>query len=222
MARLPHARLTGRGGRALAVRIEDADVDGVRASRANRKPSLRTVSGSAGLTLIEMAVTVAIVAIVAAISTPSFLSFIQSNRVQSEVNSMVNSLQLARSEAIKRGQSVSICPSSNGSSCLGANTWNVGWLVFVDRNADGVVDTPANAADLLQYRAPWAGTDTFVATPNATFVTYNRDGFGVNLPGGAVTLAAQTHPVSAPATRCIALNMVGRQTVQQSGVGACN
>jgi prepilin-type N-terminal cleavage/methylation domain-containing protein len=143
----------------LAVRIEDAGVDGVRASRANRKPSLRTVSGSAGLTLIEMAVTVAIVAIVAAISTPSFLSFIQSNRVQSEVNSMVNSLQLARSEAIKRGQSVSICPSSNGSSCLGAITWNVGWLVFVDRNADGVVDTPANAADLLQYRAPWAGTD---------------------------------------------------------------
>ncbi|HBO76983.1 MAG TPA: pilus assembly protein, partial [Cupriavidus sp.] len=67
MARLPHARLTGRGGRALAVRIEDAGVDGVRASRANRKPSLRTVSGSAGLTLIEMAVTVAIVAIVAAI-----------------------------------------------------------------------------------------------------------------------------------------------------------
>ncbi len=206
----------------MASRILHAGIVGVRTSRANRKPLLRAASHSNGLTLIEMAVTVSIVAIVAAISTPSFISFIQTNRVQSEVNSMVSSLQLARSEAIKRGQPVSVCPSSNGSSCLGANRWSGGWLVFVDRDANGVVDTPANAADLLQYRSAWAGTDTFVATPTATFVTYNRDGFAVNLPGGAVTLALQTNPVSAAATRCIALNMVGRQTVQQSGVGACS
>jgi len=177
---------------------------------------------SDGLTLIELLVVFTMVAILVTISLPSFVSFIQGNRVASEVNSMVSSLQLARSEAIKRGEPVSVCPSSNGASCLGANVWSGGWLVFVDRDANGLVDTPANPADLLQYRAAWAGTDTFAAIPSATFVTYNRDGFAVNLPGGGVTLAVRTEPVSAHATRCIALNMVGRQTVQQSGVGACN
>ncbi|MBV8270739.1 MAG: GspH/FimT family pseudopilin, partial [Cupriavidus sp.] len=211
MARLSHARLAGRGGRApllAVVRIRCAGIDGVRASRVYRMHRLLAARRSDGLTLIEMMVVLAMVATLVTISFPSFVSFIQGNRVLSEVNSMVSSLQLARSEAIKRGEPVSVCPSSDGASCLGANVWSGGWLVFVDRDADGVVDAPASAADLLQYRAAWAGTDTFSATPSATFLTYNRDGFAVNLPGGGVTLAVRTEPVSAHATRCIALNMV--------------
>lgn len=196
-----------------------------RAGRASLAPwvaRLPALRQRAGFTLVELLVVLAMAAVLAVFSVPSLVSFIQRNRVESEVSAMMRSLQLARSEAIKRGQPVSVCASRDGARCLGENVWRDGWLVFVDRDADGEVDTPTDATDLLQVGAAWAGNDTFRATPPIAFVTYNRDGFAANLPGGAVTLAARTEPVSALATRCIALNMVGRQTMQKSGEGTCH
>lgn len=219
MARCSRARTTGRGS--LVARSPSAGSGGARAACVPWRFLLSVARKPHGLTLIELVVVLAMVAILVVISFPSLVSLIQRNRVESEVNAMVSSLQLARSEAIKRGQAVSVCASSNGFRCLNANVWSGGWLVFVDRDANGRIDTPADATDLVQFRAAWAGTDTFRATPSTAFVTYNRDGFAVNLPGGAVTLAVRTEPVSVHATRCIALNMVGRQTVQKPGEGAC-
>ena len=85
-------------------------------------------------------VVVALVAILTALATPSFVGLIQRNRVSAEINSFAGDLQFARSEAIKQGLPVSICASSNGVSCLGANTWHSGWIVFADLNGSGAVD----------------------------------------------------------------------------------
>ncbi|NOV25520.1 prepilin-type N-terminal cleavage/methylation domain-containing protein [Cupriavidus necator] len=173
-----------------------------------------------GLTLVELMAVVVMVAILAAIGTPSFVSLLRTSRVDSEIQSMVGSLQLARSEAIKRGLPVSVCPSVNGTACLGAGNWARGWIAFVDRNASGTVDAAAPADEVLHYRAGWSATDTFTTPANATFLTYNRDGFAV-LPGGALTMTLHTTPVAAEATRCIAINIAGRQTIQRAGEGAC-
>jgi len=171
-----------------------------------------------GVTFIELMVVVAIFAILAAAAMPSFTGFIQGNRVLGEASSLVADLQLARSEAIKRGQSVFVCPSSNGTTCLTTNTWQSGWIVIADTDMSNSVTTNDT---VVHVRGAWGGTDTFVASPATTLLTYNRDGFAVNLPGGAVTLVAQTSPVASAATRCVALNIVGRQTLQQSGTGSC-
>lgn len=173
-----------------------------------------------GLTLVELMAVVVMVAILAAIGTPSFVSLLRTNRVDSEIHSMVSTLQVARSEAIKRGLPVSVCPSVNGTACLGAADWARGWIAFVDRNASGTVDAAAPADEVLHYRAGWSAADTFTTPAAATFLTYNRDGFAV-LPGGALTMTLNTSPVAAEATRCIAINMVGRQTIQRAGEGAC-
>ncbi|MDQ0141644.1 GspH/FimT family pseudopilin [Cupriavidus necator] len=174
-----------------------------------------------GLTLVELMAVVAMVAILAAIGTPSFVALLRASRVDSEIQSMVGTLQLARSEAVKRGLPVSVCPSVNGTACLGAGNWARGWIAFVDRNASGTVDAGPPADEVLHYRAGWSATDT-LTTPGAaaTFLTYNRDGFAV-LPGGALTMALRTSPVAAEATRCIAINIAGRQTIQRAGEGAC-
>lgn len=163
-------------------------------------------------------VTLAVAAILLATAVPSFVSMVRGNRVLTEVNALVSDLQFARSEAVKRGQPVSVCPSSNGTSCLGTNAWHSGWIVFPDPSASGTV---ASGVAPLRLRAAFVGGDTFVAGPSVTVFTFSRDGFALNLPAGGTTLALHTNPIQSAATRCVALTLVGHQSVQNAGTGAC-
>ena len=93
-----------------------------------------------GFTLIELVITMAVFGIVLATALPSLNSFTASNRRSANLNIFVSSLNLARSEAIKRNTAISICTSNNTTSCNTALSWEDGWLVFVDFDGDGVVD----------------------------------------------------------------------------------
>ena len=73
---------------------------------------------------MELMVTIAIAAILIGIAIPSFTSTIASNRLTTSANELVTALNLARSEAVKRGQQVVV-------SKTGTN-WENGWQVFVD------------------------------------------------------------------------------------------
>ncbi len=169
-----------------------------------------------GVTLLELLTVLAVIAVLLVVAVPSFVSLTQTNRVAGEINALSGDLQFARAEAIKEGLPVSICASSNGTSCLGAttSTWNTGWIVFSDANGNKVV----NAGDLvLRRQIPWKSTDTFTAADgsgNAVgAVSYSRDGFAINL-AGTVTWTLHTQPVNTAAGRCVILNIVGRQQVQ--------
>lgn len=87
-----------------------------------------------GFTLIEMMVTIAVMVILLAISAGSYRFLVVSNRMSSEINSLLGGLNLARSESIKRGQSVSVCPVSSPttatSTCGSATDWSTGWVVL--------------------------------------------------------------------------------------------
>lgn len=67
---------------------------------------------SKGFSLIELLVTVSVVAIVAAIAVPSFTSSIQNNKADTELNDLQHALNYARLEAINRGVTVRIAPTS--------------------------------------------------------------------------------------------------------------
>ncbi len=91
-----------------------------------------------GLTLVELMITLAIAGILIATAAPSMREFIQNNRSATQINELQATLNLARSEAIKRNTGITVCKSSNGSSCSG--DWQDGWIVFIDSNFDGAVD----------------------------------------------------------------------------------
>lgn len=91
-----------------------------------------------GFTLVELMITVAVLAILAAIGFPSFQSVLRSNRVATGTNELIASLALARSEAIRNTVSSGICPSANGTSCN--DDWSDGWLVWQDVDGNGNLD----------------------------------------------------------------------------------
>ncbi|MHA6914994.1 GspH/FimT family pseudopilin [Ralstonia pseudosolanacearum] len=205
---------------AVIAPIEAALADSSCIQPVGRPCRVAAASGRArGFTLVELVIVIAIVAILVMFAAPSFQSTIQSARTTIEVNSLVSDLQFARSEAIKRGQPVSLCVSSDGATCLGSNKWQAGWIVFNDVNGSGAIDSSSDV--VLRRRATFAGSDTFVASPTTTVLTYNREGFATGLTNGTVTLVLHTAPVNKQATRCVAINVVGRQVVQNAGTGSC-
>jgi type IV fimbrial biogenesis protein FimT len=85
--------------------------------------------------------TLAVVAVVSTLAVPGFKSVMRDSARATAVNGVMHGIFLARSEAIKRNQIVSMCRSRDGETCLyGASRWDEGWMVFVNTDRD---DPPA-------------------------------------------------------------------------------
>ena len=88
-----------------------------------------------GVTLIELMVTLAVVGLLLAVGVPAVRDLIATSRMSTAVNDLVSSLHLARSEALKTSDRVSVCASTNWDSlapdCNGLDLAD-GWIVFVD------------------------------------------------------------------------------------------
>ncbi|MCC4587440.1 Tfp pilus assembly protein FimT/FimU [Xanthomonas sp. NCPPB 1067] len=90
---------------------------------------------SAGFTLVELMITIAVLAILLTIALPSFRGVIRSNRVASATNESIGLLSLARSEAIRNRRGGGVCGSASGTAC--DNNWGSGMLAWADSDGDG-------------------------------------------------------------------------------------
>ena len=99
-----------------------------------------------GFTLLELIITIVILGIMASIAVPSYSAFITKNRQSSVYNNLVGTISLARLEAVKRSQVVTLCISTDQATCAAttATNWGSGWIVFADINGNGLVDTTSD------------------------------------------------------------------------------
>ncbi len=127
-----------------------------------------------GFSLIELVVTIAVLAILVTLATPSFTSLLNASRLTSQANELVASLQLARSEAVRRNSRVTLCRTTNGTSCAGvAGTWGR-WIAVVDPVGGGVAEVLRDTS-LRQPLQVTAGVDSIV---------FRADGLARTTTGG--------------------------------------
>jgi len=210
MARLPDSgcRIDGSLHCLAAGRSSPPPATGRRAARQAQR----------GLSLIELMIAISLLALALGLGLPSMSDMIDSNRVARQATLLQSDLRLARTEAVRRGAPVGLCTSSTGTACTAAATWRDGWIVFSNRQGNGVFDAAAGD-EILRVQAAWGNTDTSVTSPDARNVAFNGEGFSANLRGGTTTITIAAASGSARARRCLTLNLAG--TVTLLGSEAC-
>ena len=123
---------------------------------------------TSGLTLVELVITIAVAGILAGLAITSFRDMIQNNRMASHANELISSINLARSEAVKRGVGVKLTASGTSAG----NEWGDGWTVWIDTNGDGVIDD----TEALKKVDVFSGSVTLDSTNGVSEYSYRADG----------------------------------------------
>ena len=163
---------------------------------------------SRGLTLIELVVTLAVLSILLALAGPAFQDLVARNQVSAATNRFIASLHLARSEAVRTGSHVSLCPGS--ADACGGRDYAGGWTLFVDRNHDG--RRQANEGVIRVFDAAGPGLSISGNSTVEAHISYAPIGF-TELPGGAFQAGTIT-VCRPPYARRVVISRTGRPRVE--------
>lgn len=165
-----------------------------------------------GFTLVELMVTIALIAIMLSIAAPSFVSFQRNSELTSIANNFLAALNAARTEAMKRNMFAMVMPANND------NDWSQGWTVFVDANDNGVFDS--GDVVVMQQEAPptyitLTGNGSTAATKS--YVRYDGSGFsrpmGSDLANTTLTMARSDASSDPRQIRRVKIAVTGRPRV---------
>jgi prepilin-type N-terminal cleavage/methylation domain-containing protein len=195
---------------------------------------------SRGFTLVEVMVVMTISAILIAMALPSFRTMIRSSEISSATNSVVAGLDIARSEAIRRNNVVTMCRSADAAtpnpSCSSAvsgtyanNDWAVGWVVFAKAPGNNVTTTVEAGDEVILRQAPFQNAAVERLTVVSSLANPQRWSFGPN--GLRIANANDVEfivdyrdpQVVQPTVlgRCMVANLTGRGRVHRLVNGIC-
>jgi type IV fimbrial biogenesis protein FimT len=162
----------------------------------------RHMPASRGFSMIELLVTVTLIAVLLGIAMPSFKGSRLNTVLRTSANNLLAGTHLARAEAIKRNTTVRLCVSANGTSC-GTGDWNQGWIVI---SGAEVIFREAPISNLFHITN--GGTNTFSFRPT-----------GVDSTAGVFTICRAT-PVGEN-ERVLTIDAIGRAAIRRTTAGVC-
>lgn len=131
-----------------------------------------------GFTMLEVMIALAIISILAAVAAPSLREMSMNAAITGSTNDLMNSLALARGEAVRRSRATTLCTSNNGVSCTDSQ-WHEGWIVIVDADNDGELDageTALRSQTAADKRVRISSEGHRRGATNAQFVSYAPNG----------------------------------------------
>jgi type IV fimbrial biogenesis protein FimT len=169
-------------------------------------PALRGPLAGRGFTLVELMIAIAVFAILLAIAVPSFRDASLGARLSSIANNMVASVQLARSEAIKRNAAITLCASSDGSTCDDDVDWDTGWVVRDD-----------GAGTVIQVQQSLPAGWKLTQSGGTSQLSFQPIGVGAT---AATFTACRSNPVGKQ-ERVVTVTATGMAYVTSTATGTC-
>lgn len=159
----------------------------------------------AGFTLVELMITLAVLAILLGLAMPAVNDFAIKQRVSSQASDVMLSLAFARSEAVKRNQDIRVIPRTGT-----ASGWSDGWCV------GPTTMSSCDHADVVRVFLGAKGvriTSSGVATP--PILIFRRDGTTTQ-SNAALAVTSPNLKANGESARCIKLNLQGRAEIEKT------
>ena len=180
-----------------------------------------------GFTLLEMLAALAIVAVLVLVAAPSWSSWQQRRQLQAQSEAMLGSLALARAQALMQQQRVTLCPSRQGETCdaggavpaASEGTWQVGWIVFVDGNRNGLRE--ADEPLLQQHAASPKGVRMVSRNTLSQAIAYGVHGGSEGVQGQFLAGTLQLCAEGQQEGWQIVLNPLGRARLAKVALASC-
>lgn len=168
-----------------------------------------------GHTLAELLMVLAISSILLGLAAPGLGQLVQESRMTTRINLLVTSLNLARSEAVRRSMPVALCKSPEGILCDNGAEWQHGWIVYADTDRDRKRGFEDPILQVQEAYEPGAAVDFASFYSGGRYVYFHSNGF--TRTNGTFTFC---DPRGDEAARALILSSTGRMRVaRETGSG---
>lgn len=172
---------------------------------------IRVRSQGRGFTLIELMVTLVIVAVLGLVMAPGLTAYKRNAELTSTINTLLSAINAARSEAMKRGMKAMVLPANR-------SRWSGGWIVFVDKDGDQAYSEANDITILTQgpLESYFSLSGTGSASGSTPYILYDGSGYSKLKNGGfsALTLSLRRNDLSGSSlyeqTRRVVIAKTGR------------